>query len=77
MTFWTDERLAELARLRALGLGALRIARRMGTTKSAVHGKLYRQANVAPKADPAGRHERSWEDRLTERWADRKQRRAA
>ena len=48
---WTEERIAELARLWQEGLSTSEIGRRLGLTKNAVVGKAHRLA-LAPRPSP-------------------------
>lgn len=86
---WTEERLAELKRLRAKGLGSRRIARALGLTPGQVaskihlleradHARAYQRARYAMDqiVPVAGRRDYWDESRLTESWANRKARKA-
>lgn len=53
---WTEERLAELVKLKAQGLSSSRIAYRLGSvTRNAVIGKLHRMGLTTPRAARAAK----------------------
>lgn len=54
VTFWTEERIAELLRLAADGLSAGLIAKEFGTTRNAIIGKLHRLGVYKGRANPRG-----------------------
>ena len=54
VTFWTEERIAELLRLAADGLSAGLIAKEFGTTRNAIIGKLHRLGVYKGRANPTG-----------------------
>lgn len=49
---WNDEKEADLLLLRGQGLGCGRIAKKMGTTKSTIVGKLWRMRGGEPVEAP-------------------------
>lgn len=53
-TFWTDERTELLLKLEAEGVSRSEVAKRIGTTRSAVIGKLFR-LNGAKQSRPRSR----------------------
>lgn len=74
---WPEPRLSALLALTERGLSASQCAIRLGTTRNAVLGKLWRQRRVLrPPSEPKSKLGPMWtEQRLTERWADRKKKR--
>lgn len=70
---WTPQMEADLKRYRAEGLSYTAIARRMGLTRGAVSGKIWRgeqPASEKERRDP----EAAWDHKLFELWAERKAR---
>lgn len=50
--FWTEDRIAEMLNLRGSGYTGSEIAEAIGTTRSAVLGKLHRMQRPRVKGDP-------------------------
>lgn len=73
---WTPERIAELERLRAKGLGSKRIARAMGLTRGQVVGKLNRM-NGYKHPSRAKMPVNDWDRMLFEPWTEFRARRVA
>lgn len=76
VTFWTEERIAELRRLAAQGLSGLHIATAVGATRSATISKLYREGiwtkcsrlqQATKSAGPRRRPPHGWQPEEDER----------
>ena len=70
-TIWTPEMLRTLKRLHESGLSFRQVAKEMGVTRGAALGAFHRM-KLPPDKRGKGNSDRWTEERLTERWADRK-----
>lgn len=75
MTAWTEKETSDLQRLIQEGMSYTKIGEKLGISRSAVSGKVFRMKNPEQPTRPSlKKAEISWDRRVFETWGERKRR---